>query len=174
MTCIVGLLDKGKVYIGGDSAGVGNSEIRVRSDEKVFKVGDMIFGFTSSFRMGQLIRYTLKIPRQPKNMDDFKYMVTLFINSLKTCFRLGGFGSMTEGGKFLVGYKNALYMVDNDYQIGKESDGYSSVGCGEAYALGSLYSTKHNGDPIKRVNTALESAAKFSTGVRAPFNIVSL
>ena len=52
MTCIVGLVENGKVYIGGDSAGVAGLDVRMRSDEKVFTKGNMIFGYTSSFRMG--------------------------------------------------------------------------------------------------------------------------
>jgi hypothetical protein len=36
MTCIVGLVDKGDVYIGGDSAGVAGLSLSIRADEKVF------------------------------------------------------------------------------------------------------------------------------------------
>ena len=39
MTCIVGLIDEGKVYIGGDSAGAADDLITVRADEKVFVRG---------------------------------------------------------------------------------------------------------------------------------------
>ena len=35
MTCIVGLVHEGVVYIGGDSAGVGGMSLTVRADEKV-------------------------------------------------------------------------------------------------------------------------------------------
>ena len=35
MTCIVGLVHEGVVYIGGDSAGVGGLSLTVRADEKV-------------------------------------------------------------------------------------------------------------------------------------------
>jgi ATP-dependent protease HslVU (ClpYQ) peptidase subunit len=62
MTCIVGMVENGKVYIGGDSAGVSGFDYHIREDQKVFQNGDMIFGFTSSFRMGQLLQYSLKIP----------------------------------------------------------------------------------------------------------------
>ena len=55
MTCIVGLIHEDKVYIGADSAGAANGNITIRKDKKVFKVGEFIFGCTSSFRMIQLI-----------------------------------------------------------------------------------------------------------------------
>jgi len=76
MTCIVGLVDDGAVYMGGDSAGVLGLSIEVRADEKVFYLNEksswrtrldprellkpvrhlVVMGFTSSFRMGQLPR----------------------------------------------------------------------------------------------------------------------
>ena len=42
MTCIVGLVEKGNVYIGGDSAGVGGYSLTVRADRKVFRNGDFV------------------------------------------------------------------------------------------------------------------------------------
>ena len=41
MTCIVGLVHEGVVYIGGDSAGVGGMSLTVRADEKVFQNGNV-------------------------------------------------------------------------------------------------------------------------------------
>lgn len=52
MTCIIGFIKNKKVYIGGDSAGVGGSHVTIRRDSKVFKNGNFIMGYTSSFRMG--------------------------------------------------------------------------------------------------------------------------
>ena len=52
MTCIVGLIDGRRVWMGGDSAGVSGLDITVRADAKVFRNGDFLIGFTSSFRMG--------------------------------------------------------------------------------------------------------------------------
>ena len=38
MTCIAAIAEKGKVYIGGDSAGVAGLDLTIRADEKVFKI----------------------------------------------------------------------------------------------------------------------------------------
>jgi hypothetical protein len=59
VTCIVGFTDGNEVSIGGDSAGVGGWDLTVRADEKVFVLGEFVFGCTTSFRMGQLLRYKL-------------------------------------------------------------------------------------------------------------------
>ncbi len=70
MTCIVGIeTDKG-VVIGGDSAGVSGLGLTVRADEKVFARGPFVMGFTSSFRMGQLLRYGALDPDLRKAYDD--------------------------------------------------------------------------------------------------------
>ena len=50
MTCIVGVAHKGAVYIGGDSAAVAGWALTCRADHKVFKNGDFVMGFTTSFR----------------------------------------------------------------------------------------------------------------------------
>lgn len=176
MTCIVGLVEKGNIYMGGDSAGVGGLSISIRADEKVFVNGPFIMGFTTSFRMGQLLRYKFAAPQQTTEQDDMQYMVTSFIDAVRKCFAENGFGKLSDkdhnkGGTFLVGYKGTLYSIHDDFQVGKVALQYDAVGCGEDIALGSLYSSKGK-KPEDRVKLALEAASKFSAGVAPPFVLV--
>jgi hypothetical protein len=178
MTCIVGLLDtNGDIYAGGDSAGVGGLSLTIRKDPKVFINGDFIIGFTSSFRMGQLLHYSWKPPKQ--NKKDIKtFIYTDVINSIRKCFKDGGYlqkdREAEQGGRFLIGYKGHLFEVDSDFQIGYFHDNFHAVGCGSDIALGSLYSTKLDAHPIIRIETALKAAEHFSAGVRGPFTIINL
>jgi hypothetical protein len=176
MTCIVSLIDNGTVYMGGDSAGVAGLSISIRADEKVFVNGPFLMGFTTSFRMGQLLRYKFTPPNQLSDKTDMAFMVTDFIDSVRDCFGQNGFGKTSEktyneGGTFLVGYKNNLYHIDSDFQVGQTVCGYDSVGCGASIALGSLHSTVGK-NPRDRVRMALEAAAAHSAGVAAPFLII--
>jgi len=175
MTCIVGLVHDGKVYMGGDSAGVAGYDLTVRADEKVFTNGEFIMGFTSSFRMGQLLRYKFKPPFHLPNVSVDEYMVTSFIEEVRKCLKEGGYARSGEesGGRFLVGYKGELFYIDSDYQVGRLVDGFAAVGCGAQIAHGALFATggKH---PEERIKTALEAAERFSAGVRGPFVIKSL
>jgi len=175
LTCIVGLVDKGDVYIGGDSAGVAGLSLSIRADEKVFGNGPFIMGFTSSFRMGQLLRYKFSPPAQTVHQDDMEYMVTSFIDACRTCFSQNGFGDKdaTRGGSFLVGYKGSLYTIEGDYQVGKLHAPFDSVGCGSDLALGALYATEGL-PPEKRINLALQAASTFSAGVSPPFVVLRL
>jgi ATP-dependent protease HslVU (ClpYQ) peptidase subunit len=178
MTCIAGLVHDGKVYIGGDSAGVdGRYSLTVRADRKVFRNGDFIMGFTSSFRMGQLLAYALKPPRRHPDDDVYAYMVTEFIDAVRECLKKGGYAEKKneteQAGTFLVGYVGRLFCIEDDYQVGENVDGFAACGCGDLIALGALSAT--NGQkPEARVKAALKAAERFSAGVRQPFHIESI
>lgn len=176
MTCIVGFLDKENdvVIMGADSAGVAGSLIMARKDTKLFKNGDFVIGCTSSFRMIQLLRFSFK-PPVINDKDIYEYMCTDFINEVRKCFTDGGYiqkqkDGDEKGGTFLVAYKNRLFQIDEDFQVGENIDGFASVGCGVEYALGAIYSTDMNEvSPEKIVLRALKAAEHFSTGVCRPF-----
>lgn len=175
MTCIVGLIDKGDVYIGGDSAGIAGTSLSIRLDEKVFSNGSFIMGFTTSFRMGQLLRYKFSAPPQTNLQNDMEYMVCSFIDAARHCFSQNGFGDKeaTEGGTFLVGYNGKLYTVGNDYQVGIPAHDFDAVGCGSDLALGAMCATK-NLKPVERIEVALSAASTFSAVVTPPFTILKL
>lgn len=174
VTCIIGLVDKGNVYVAGDSAGT-NSQFTLehRTDEKVFANGPMVMGFTTSFRMGQLLRHSLKVPDHDPKMDVSKYMVTTFVDAVRACLKAGGFQNTKEevqkGGTFMVGYQGRLFCVYDCYQVAEVSEGYAAIGCGFNLALGSLFST--TGKPRDRIRKALRAAERFSAGVCGPFVI---
>lgn len=180
MTCIVGLVKKDTVWIGGDSAGTAsNMHQRVRADKKVFIRGEFIFGFCGSFRMGQLLQYTLKLPKHPAGKPDFKYLVNEFIDAVRDCI-------MTENKKagskkdeelypyFLFGYRGQLYGVQGDYQVSKPEEGFDAVGSGADIAMGAMHASTKVSDPKKRIIMALEASAKNNAAVRPPFHVLSL
>lgn len=163
--------------MGGDSAGVSGYSVTVRRDPKVFQVGDYLIGYTSSFRMGQLLRFNLSVGEQDPRHDDFQHMATVFIDAVRNALKSGGYARIDSGaetgGDFLVGYKGRLYKIEADFQVGESMDDFDCVGCGEDYALGSLYATRSL-TASKRITLALEAAAHFSAGVRAPFVVKEL
>lgn len=177
MTCIVGLIKNGKVYIGGDSAGSDGWNVTVRKDTKVFKNSDFLIGYTSSFRMGQLLRFKFKPPKYHKEDKDlYEYMCTDFIDEVRSCLKTGGYAindkGEEKGGFFLVGAHGRLFTIEDDYQVSESILPFEAVGCGDKYAKGSLISTKDWADPLERINTALTAASEFSAHVRPPFNIL--
>lgn len=174
MTCIVAVATpNGRVHMGADSAGVGGLSMALRKDSKLFVKSNMVFGCTSSFRMIQLLRYSLVIPRRHPDVDLHDYMCTAFIQSVRECFRAGGFlrkdQEVENGGVFLVGVEGHVYRIDSDFQVGERHDGFDACGCGEDIALGSLYQSRLQPDVRVRLTDALAAAEHFSAGVRGPF-----
>ena len=179
MTCIVGLVDNGKVYIGGDSLTVGGLNCAVVKQPKVFINGDFIMGYTTSWRMGQLLHHSFTPPKHFPDVDIMKYMVTDFIDEIRACFKIAGYltieSNVEEGGQFLVGYKGKLFNIWPDFQVSEAALEFDSVGCGYYYALGAMYESDTGvlSDPKIRIERALEAAENFSGGVRRPFIILS-
>jgi ATP-dependent protease HslVU (ClpYQ) peptidase subunit len=183
MTCIVGYVEKERVYIGGDSAGLAGWSSLARADEKVFvkpnNGNPMIFGFTSSFRMGQIIRYSFKLPEQSSKSSDYEYLCSVFVDELRKSFKDKGYCEVKDnkerGGTFLMGYKGALYQINPDFQVGQSLKNYEAVGCGQDLALGALFALENNqASPDHKIKVALQAATEFSGAVRPPYNILSI
>lgn len=180
MTVIVGLKTSDRVLIGGDSAGVDwRWSLRIRSDQKVIQVRNMLLGFTSSFRMGQLLAHCLPGLAQPEDDDAvFPWMVSTFIDAVRNTLKTGGFAhrenEVESAGSFLVAYRGRLFEIGPDYQVGENADGYAAVGCADMIALGALHASQAVEDPEQRVRMALEAAEDLSAGVRRPFRVMSI
>ena len=178
MTCIVGFMEKDKVYIGGDSAGVAGLDVTVRGDEKVFVNGEFIFGFTSSFRMGNILRYNFIPPMRKEGLTDLEFLHGDFIDGIMAILAKKKFAKVENneaiGGAFLFGYRGKLYFIDSDFQLGTSLDNYDAIGCGGNYAKGALSALEcaKGFTPKDKILIALQSAVKHSGGVRPPFHVV--
>lgn len=180
MTSIVALEHKGHVYMGGDSASVSGLDVEIMARPKVFRVGDFLIGYTSSFRMGQLLEHNLDIPEN-NEADDYKYLVTKFIPAVRQCLKDGGYAAVDNnkehGGTFLVGYRGLAYLVGDDFQVSRRMCGYAACGCGESYALAALATIKilqPDMPPKDAVRFALSISGDFSAGVRPPYTVLEL
>lgn len=191
MTCIVGIETEGGVIMGADSAGVAGLKLEIRGDEKVCRSGRIVMGFTSSFRMGQLVRFAL--PNiQPETSDlssreaAFEWAVTKFIPHIRKVLADGGFrekkDEVESGGTFLVGVGPYLFAVGDDFQVAHRLPVRgvlcNACGCGEDAALGAIYGiTQHlpnrdYPDAHRLIGIALETAMLMSAGVRGPFVVM--
>jgi hypothetical protein len=169
MTCIVGVVTRGKgVVLGGDSLGSSGWDGTERKDPKVFRLSrEVACGFTSSYRMGQILRYHVTLP--PLGKDEYAWAVRDFIPQIREAFKEHGYtkvdNSVETGGVFLLAVRDRLFRVDNDFQVGEAAAPFESCGCGEDYALGALHILGNTGAARHRVKRALEAASRFSNGV---------
>jgi len=180
MTCIVGIEHDKGVYIGGDSAGISGWTVDLRSDRKVFRNGEFLFGIAGSFRMGNLLRYALVPPIPPDHPADLdRYMVCDFIPAVRAILGEGGqrkkeseVESTGDDGTFLVGVRGRLFEVGNDFQVGRTVSRYCAIGSGSTVALGALFAIAPEPMvPSERIAIALRAAEAHNIGVRAPFVI---
>ena len=171
MTCIVAIKKEYSVLLGGDSAASGNNRKVSRLDKKIFKLGDIIFGFAGSFRIGQLIKYQLKIPNKIENINNEEYVINYLIREIVIMLKQN---RLVKNNKMdcnlLIGLGNQIYKVDSDFQIEITNDEYASIGDGEDFALGALYALKDSiFTPEEKAQKALEASARYCTTVEEPF-----
>lgn len=177
MTAIVGIAEKGRVWMGSDSAGVAELEMTVYRAPKAFRTGPYVMGYTDSFRMGQVLQHVFRPPPPPRKPEQLeRFLVSRWVDALRAQLKHAGYATRRDeqesGGVFLLGVHGRLFFVDSDYQVGEPSDGYDAVGCGRELARGALFATQGQ-DPETRISIALRAAQHFSAGVRGPFHVVS-
>lgn len=167
------------IYVGGDSVGIDacTFECSTRSDRKVFVTDseDVIIGFSGSFRTGQLMRYSFTVPEQSAKKDDMAYMVTDFVDAIRSLQKDKGVTSKEHDTGLLVGFNGKLYVIESDFNVTSPLQNYAASGIGSQAALGAMHATAHlNMKPEPRIMLALAAAAEFNASVRAPFYIVKL
>ena len=188
MTCVIGILDYNKVWLGADRAGTIEENFRVLSLCKVFTKGStFIIGGRGSARALQLIQYKLKLPKVKSHLGvDMEYMSTLFVDALMVCLRDSDGGIASEGkhNDWLVGYndqknKPLLFHIQGDFSV-FPIEKYAAIGTGEKIALGALHSSyatlprPWDEETAKRIERALEAAEYYIGTVRHPFDIISV
>jgi hypothetical protein len=180
MTCCVGLVYEGTVFMGVDAASANdNWEMIARKDAKMFRTGGYLVSFTGSYRMGQLLQYELTLNPPFPGVDPFAYMVSVVIPAIRNTFKEGGFlareNEREEGGVFLVGFSGRLFFVHSDFQVGETITPYFAVGSGAQNALGALHAAYTLTPPANALQaksillTALSAAALWNAAVREPF-----
>jgi len=179
MTCIVGLVHDGTVYMGADSAAVQGWTTRPSQTAKMFRVGAFLIAYCGSYRMGQILQYHLTVRSQEVTESDEQYVVVGLVEAVRECLKTYGFIKIDSNNEqlpdasFLVGYHGRLYSIGNEMQVVETMDGYTADGVGREYALGALAALADT-PPRPRLFQALEVTARFSNGVCGPFYVETL
>lgn len=178
MTCIVGYKDpKGKIWIGSDSCGSNGTTHVQRKDPKVLRNGPLTIGFTSSFRMGQILQHHLIAP-PIKTKDIYKYLVVDLIPEAREVLEENGYGSSDEegdiGGVWIVAAGDTVAKIGSDFQVGIPIGGLACVGSGEEIAMGSMLARIEAGiqSPKEMINSAIADAASYVCGIAEPIKVL--
>jgi len=178
MTCIVGLIENSTVFMGADSMASTGYNSYVRRDRKIFWRNSYLIGFTTSYRMGQLLMYAGDDPPAPprKKTDLHRFMCVDWVNWVRKIYKEGGFLRTQDGteigGQFLVAVEQRLFRIGSDFQVMESACSFDAVGSGQEVALGSLFTSKDMPSQ-QRIHTALAAAEQWCKGVGRPFYILN-
>lgn len=181
MTCIAGIVQEGRIVVGGDSQATSGWSRTTRVDAKVWVHDGWALGYAGGPRVAQLLRWDLDWPPLKDEQSVEAYLATDFAKAYRAVLREGG-ALKTENGieqaddttRLMVGHRGRLFVIHSDFQVAETTDGYAAIGSGDDLALGALYATRRQRDPGRRLRTALEAAERYNMGVRGPFHIVEL
>lgn len=168
MTCIAGLIDeKGLGHIASDSLGSNGYNKDIYKNRKIFRKGDLLIGYTSSFRMGQLLEHTLKLPARKVDQSTENYMYVDFINSIRDLMKGNGYMRIDNNtekiGVFLIVVDGSIFKMQDDLSLLESEDGFDACGSGEDYATAVLHLLKKQGnlDPKAMLTEAINTASKY-------------
>lgn len=192
MTCVVGIVRDGAVYLGADSTASDGWSSQPRRDLKLFRLRAtaadpwLAIGFTTSYRMGQVLRYSLPIldllaTVTPDVAGDraHEWAVREFVPAARKTLKDAGYVKVEHAretsGNFLLALGAHLFEVESDWQVGWPARVYSAVGCGAKYAEGALHALTGGGSSHSTgylMRAALRAAEHHSAGVGGPFTYV--
>ena len=188
MTCIIGLVDNGTIYMGGDSVVTYGSGLWTSDQPKVVRNGSFLFGGAGSPRAAQLLEHVFVPPPRLEGQGTMQYMATAFTGSIRECFEADNFKTnqtyksedrSVDAGplvdtEILMGYEEQLYIIDSCCNIIHVAAPYRAIGAGQDVAIGALYAlTLQDCDPEYAVRTALEAANAHISGIRPPYLVIN-
>jgi len=144
MTCIVGLEFEGKVYLAGDNQGTGFNNKSIHTQPKVFEKGGAIFGFTSTYRWGQILEHCLRDVIEPADINKtYDWLVqTLVPTIMKEC-KASEYDEKSRN--CLIGVNGQLWQLQSDWSVLRSVDGFTAAGSGYEYARGAMsYALKNH------------------------------
>lgn len=177
MTCIVGIEANGKVIMAGDVQGTGYNNLVVHTQPKVFAKRGVLFGYTTSYRYGQILEHDLPDPVIPNDSAEvYRWLITVLVPDIKKALTTHGYDG---GGDCLLGVREQLWHLQNDFSVLRPARGYDSCGSGNEYALGSLMASielmqaKTDSAYRDALSRAVHAAGTFSPTVGTESIIVS-
>lgn len=156
MTCIIAYTNGTNSFIAGDKLGSNGFTHGVVVEPKIFekkfkKVSEnglnkteetLSMGYTTSFRMGQLLTYNLELPEQKSNQNFMQYLVLEVVPLLRKLYKDEWGSKDTQqdigGGNFLILHNHEIYEVQPDFSVLQPKSHIASVGCGTYHAMASM------------------------------------
>jgi len=169
MSCVVGIVQDSKIYMGADSfATTNDGERRTIKTNKLFFNKEYLIGFTGSVRTGQALLPCYFEP--PSDIMEFPDTIREHLYS-KGCVITSEEHGQIQTSNFLIGWRGKLYELLLDFQMNETDGDCNAIGAGAAFAFGSFNTSKHFKliSPQQRLVMALEAASFYTTTCGPPF-----
>ncbi|HBN4943549.1 TPA: hypothetical protein L2Y74_001326 [Escherichia coli] len=196
MTCIIAHTDGVTSFIAGDKLGSNGFTKSVQTEPKVFekefiKINDdagltrtkeiMAIGYTTSFRMGQLLTYSLNLPQQDANETFPQYLVLKVIPIIRQMFKeeWGSRDPSQEvgGGQFIILHNHTIYEVQEDFSVLQPKTRITAVGSGTYHAIAAMqaYIEVENESKVplhERIKSIFKIVSDNVTSVSSEFDVL--
>lgn len=171
MTCIIGLKEDNKIYVGYDSIAQWGNTRFVDKIPKCFYVGKIFVGISGYTRDSQLIQHTLRVYNPSEGEDPTEYLVNGLCADIHRLF--SEFDRDKDNGPTATGiivYKGHMYYLGSDASLTEFDVPFFAIGSGGDYAMGAMEALE-DVPAEERVVRALEITSKFDCGVGPPFHV---
>ena len=182
MTAIVGVVQDGEVWMGGDSFCECGAVTYIRTDAKVFFRDEpesnrrILIGAAGDAILSHLAEMIFDVPARRADHSAHQYIgmslgpalfeaIDKHLNLIRK--------KKWPNGRFLFGYDSHLYSFDCNGSLLHEDSGLMAIGWGDEIAIGALEATPELA-PEERIRRALSIAAKRTSKVAPPFHIEKL
>lgn len=183
MTCIMAIeTSDDNVVLAGDYLGSNGFTKAIFAGSKIFKHSNMMFGYTSTFRFGQIIECLLddNTLYPPSNKDEtYTWLVRNFIPKLKDTLKDEDYNT---GGNAIIVVNAQVWEVQPDFSVLRAESGVNAVGSGEYHAISSMLTqiiSKHGGklptteEAKEIIKVAYEVVGTCVTSVSTKHNILT-
>ncbi len=135
-------------------------------------------GVCGSYRVAQVLRYRAELPEPPDSTGLKSFLIRDLapaIGDLLAAEEVVGSHRTYLGEKvaILLGYRGQLWCIASDLTVLREVE-LGAIGSGRLRAYAALHALKSAGvEPVqRRLELALEAAAKYTASVRPPWHFV--
>ncbi len=179
MTCIVALETPSGVWIGADSQ-IGEWCRESLAVPKICEAAPgVVFGIAGIWRTANVLRHRWRPdpPAVDADIDEWMFDAAedfrRLLNDHGAAKQDNAQQHMPNGnGEAIVVAGGRAYSIGPSFSYYRSSYGYTAIGGGEPFALGSFATTERMGLPADdRIRFALDAAARHNNGVSEPFTV---
>jgi hypothetical protein len=184
MTCIVGVADPGKgAVLGADTLGGDSSSwVQVASPKLYRPLPWLAYGFTTSWRFGQVLGHELNVLQWPppaRGQDALDWVVRSLVPAMRDALN-GGFAKkeneQEEGGTAVLAVGDRVFGLNEDYAVLEYQSGVATCGSGGLVARVAAAVARDLDPtlpPADLAGLALRHAELTNPWVRGPFRFVT-